>query len=1279
MESSCNKAKSLTILLCLYTLHIEIIVKGNEVPGTACGGIAKCLCRKTQRYYEMDCSNRSLYDVPEDIPSNVTKIDLSMNNLTSIHWNAFITATKLKALFLQNNVINSVSEEIFAYNKKIKLMNSRKKPWRLIDSQADLSQSLGTHPFNVHVGKLLLNNTLARRHTLLSAGIEPVTFTKTVVSCIYFQRMILEEIKMMYQTEEKTSYFSLCLSSKLLTKEMLTNLSQTLKIDLSHNKLVELPEKLVQNNVKLQSLLLSNNEIECLHEDVVYYTPTIKVLDLAHNKLVNLSETLFWKTLNMTSIQLSRNLIEEIPERMFVNLINLKRMDMTRNKIHFLRPRTFSSLSKVNQITIGRNRISHIHIDTFSWNIRATDIDISHNLISAIQQGIFRNNENLKNLDISYNELRYLPEDLISNCSDLRALHLGNNQLSTIPTGFFRENPKIEFLTMSNNKFQILNKAYFHGLTSIHYLTLSGNCITSLPVDVFGELQLDCYLDLSQNLLSEIPDGLWKTNTNYHQLQFLLLQRNNLTFLSNTSFSGLQNLREIYLFENSITELTNDSFGSGVSHIHLYKNNISYISESALRSMSSATIYLTCENLHQIPSSKNTFFGFCVRNAFVPVVTFRADRTVLISFFQKQGFMCQKFGRKEKCRPCAPGRFADGNGMCRECPRGGFYQDEIGSQKCKNCSNGNFVKDGGGFSALDCTTCPDGTNHSRHAGFRACFCKTNYTRIDRFELCRLCLEEGLNCTNDFKSLLPGYYWNWSFTGMNLSLYSSFVTNLLTLDDNYDLSTTKYIHTMPRVFKCPRPKSCANSYSHTSTGINGNCQEGYRGWLCSKCQNTFYSVLRYCAPCQQKWWIISEMIMTMSACLLIIILVIWKNTKPTQQDKRLFVDKLSSRMKIFLGFYQVVGDLYESVNVVSWTGPLRYVGKLISFVSLNLLKIIIRPQCLDSRLLLDPIIRFNIAVIFPIGIIVVTAWIYLIFKVYLQCCKKTANAENMVKLDKIKSKILTYVVLILFITYQPTCDAIFEIYPGACDTFVVDREGNITISLLRADYDINCKSIAHYQTEAYIATVLYVIAYPLILLILLRKYCRKLTEKKVITEINNDDCCNNSLCANEMTPLLSGHQATCRTIPTCLKFLSENYKEQFWFWEILELGRKVGQTMLITLLGWEDALTKLFTIGTSVLFLYLHVKYSPMKSPFEQHLQLFSLIAIFLNILVAAVPVAVQYQATISTLLVLLDVGIVLAVAGEVLLVLLRFVREKVTLNTIGRRMWSCLRKSWKDK
>ncbi|XP_071852156.1 uncharacterized protein [Apostichopus japonicus] len=142
----------------------------------------------------MECSNRSLHDVPTDIPSNVIKIVLSMNNLTSIHWNAFITATQLKAIDLSHNKLVELPEKLVWENEKLQSI--------------DLS----------------MNN---------------LTF-------IHWNAFIT--------------------ATKLKT------------INLSHNKLVELPEKLVGNNEKLQSLLLSNNELECLHEDVVYNTPTIKVI-----------------------------------------------------------------------------------------------------------------------------------------------------------------------------------------------------------------------------------------------------------------------------------------------------------------------------------------------------------------------------------------------------------------------------------------------------------------------------------------------------------------------------------------------------------------------------------------------------------------------------------------------------------------------------------------------------------------------------------------------------------------------------------------------------------------------------------------------------------------------------------------------------------------------------------------------------------------------------------------------------------------------------------------
>lgn len=150
-----------------------------------------------------------------------------------------------------------------------------------------------------------------------------------------------------------------------------------------------------------------------------------------------------------------------------------------------------------------------------------------------------------------------------------------------------------------------------------------------------------------------------------------------------------------------------------------------------------------------------------------------------------------------------------------------------------------------------------------------------------------------------------------------------------------------------------------------------------------------------------------------------------------------------------------------------------------------------------------------------------------------------------------------------------------------------------------------------------------------------------------------------------------HQPVYSGIPVWLKFLCENYKPQYWYWEIVELARKVAQTVLVTLLGWEDAMTKLLTISISVLFLTLHGKLAPMTYNFEQRLQMFSLSAIFVNVLVASVPIPENYQAFLSTVLILLNMIIVVVVAGEVVVIIFRFMigkRKRSKLHLSEDRM-----------
>ncbi|XP_071852215.1 uncharacterized protein [Apostichopus japonicus] len=145
---------------------------------------------------------------------------------------------------------------------------------------------------------------------------------------------------------------------------------------------------------------------------------------------------------------------------------------------------------------------------------------------------------------------------------------------------------------------------------------------------------------------------------------------------------------------------------------------------------------------------------------------------------------------------------------------------------------------------------------------------------------------------------------------------------------------------------------------------------------------------------------------------------------------------------------------------------------------------------------------------------------------------------------------------------------------------------------------------------------------------------------------------------------SDNNAETRAIPVWLNFFCENFKPGFWFWEILELARKVMQTMLITLLGWDDPLTMLFTTGVSVLFLTLHVKFSPMKSPFEQRLQLFSLAVIFVNVLFAAVPMSSDYGNYISIGIITLDAAIIVIVSGEAILTAYRYIKRRCQRNYI---------------
>ncbi|KAJ8049714.1 hypothetical protein HOLleu_02581 [Holothuria leucospilota] len=315
--------------------------------------------------------------------------------------------------------------------------------------------------------------------------------------------------------------------------------------------------------------------------------------------------------------------------------------------------------------------------------------------------------------------------------------------------------------------------------------------------------------------------------------------------------------------------------------------------------------------------------------------------------------------------------------------------------------------------------------------------------------------------------------------------------------------------------------------------------------------------------------------------------------------------------------------------------------------------VVRPKCVNEKWQLNPKIEFVIGIVFPHALISSSFFMYWIILIRYKFKRRfTRVSESMDEYTrKTKSKLFASVIVLLFITYPPICTAIFQLYPRACQKFCLDMKNTNCMTVLRSDYDIHCKDLKLYYAFAYIATVLHVTGFPVVLFLLLRNKTKRILSHGLngsLAEINEES-------GRSLQNLVDDFSSK-RADPVWVDFLCENYKPEFWYWEIIELTRKVTQTVLITLLGWEHRLTVLLTIGISVLYLTLHAHYMPMKSIFEQRLQMFSLTAILANVLVAAMDVPEEYGDEMSVAIIVLNVLVIFIVAAEVCLGL--FIRLK---------------------
>ena len=378
----------------------------------------------------------------------------------------------------------------------------------------------------------------------------------------------------------------------------------------------------------------------------------------------------------------------------------------------------------------------------------------------------------------------------------------------------------------------------------------------------------------------------------------------------------------------------------------------------------------------------------------------------------------------------------------------------------------------------------------------------------------------------------------------MSRYRNFSTYLFGSSPVIDSFSTHYPYPMPTPHQCPREGTCRG-------GLDSPCEIGYQGPLCEVCSFGHYMQLQTCKLCPTKKWMVGQLSIIGFSLLMVVAISVWtsKRTKKKARGHSV-IDMMLSKLKIVLGFYQVTYGLLEAFSFIKWPGSLQVIAKYSELLQLNILQVA-PMQCLFRGLRVDAFASLFAIMAINAVLIAFTAVAYGVRKVLIVRNQNLQTEERSRKISESKELAYRNLFFFLYATYLSTCFKTANVLPFACQKICRDDKEEVCARYLKADYSVNCHDprYNHLVIVAYISVV-YIFALPAASFIALWR------RRRVILATKEEETAEGS--ARPNTEIITG-----------LSFLFENYKPQSWYWELVEMSRKVIITSGMILVGQES--------------------------------------------------------------------------------------------------------------
>ena len=388
----------------------------------------------------------------------------------------------------------------------------------------------------------------------------------------------------------------------------------------------------------------------------------------------------------------------------------------------------------------------------------------------------------------------------------------------------------------------------------------------------------------------------------------------------------------------------------------------------------------------------------------------------------------------------------------------------------------------------------------------------------------------------------GYWWDWQ-NETRRDRYIYFIANLLATAPALDTFSVQYPYPIPTPYKCPVEESCKG-------GLRSQCEIGYKGTLCAVCSSGHYKQYQTCKKCPSKQLMLGQLSIIAATLLVIVAFLIWTSKRKTKTDQGFSImDMFLSKLKIVIGFYQVTYGLLETFSYIDWPDSLENIGKYSGILQMNILQLA-PVHCLFPGLQVNAFGNLIVTMAMNAAVIGFCGIVYGINKVVIRRSSTLEDEEKSRKLSQTKELVCRNLFFFLYVTYLSTCSKTANVLPLACRELCRDEKEELCDIYMKADYSIKCQGSTYnlLLIVAYVSTA-YIFFLPAASFVVLWRQ-RRVMLSSMEAESSQDPRSDSEIIAG-------------------LRFLFENYKSSSWYWELVEMSRKVILTSGLILVGQES--------------------------------------------------------------------------------------------------------------